>query len=175
MGLLSNRYAKAWLDFATEKGKADEMYAGVKSLLVQLEMHPEILPVLENPAVNSEQKQQLLITAAGQASDVYARCITLLAENNRMGEVLWIARQFVVLYRKQNHLSEAIVTSASAVDDEVAKELKKWIEQELQGQVELHWKENPALIGGFILEVEGKRWDASIKNQLEVLRKNLSN
>lgn len=175
MGLLSNRYAKAWLDFATEKGKADEMYSAVKSLLVQLEMHPEILPVLENPAVSSVQKQQLLITAAGQTSDVYTRCITLLAENKRMGEVRWIARQFVLQFRKQNHLSEAIVTSASAVDDQVSNDLKKWIEKELQGQVELHWKENPDLIGGFILEAEGKRWDASIKNQLEVLRKNLSN
>lgn len=175
MGLLSNRYAKAWLAYATENGSAEQMYTDVKSLLLQLELQPGILSVLENPAVSTDQKLQLLLTAGGKSSDAYKKCIRLLSENGRMAEVLWVGRQFVDLYRKQHHLSEATIISAGAIDVQVAEELKKWIERELEGQVELHWKENPDLIGGFVLEVEGKRWDASIRNQLEVLRKNLSN
>ncbi len=78
------------------------------------------------------------------------------------------------IYRKENHISQAQVTTASALPDEQMEKLRKLVASSFKGEkLEFSEKVDPELIGGFIIDVDSVRMDASISNELEQLRQTL--
>ena len=47
------------------------------------------------------------------------------------------------------------------------------LQSKLGGIIELETEINPNIIGGYILQIEDNRWDASVKGQLQNIKNNL--
>lgn len=78
----------------------------------------------------------------------------------------FIANSFITLYRKQNNLIQAKLSTAAALTPDTEAKLRALVESKTNGTVEFTSEIEPDLIGGFVLEYDTYRLDASVKRQL---------
>jgi F-type H+-transporting ATPase subunit delta len=174
MGLIARRYAKAILDFAESRNESDLVLTQLKQLRESFKQVPELTNLMENPTVSEKTKKGILIQASGKnAGSVLEESIDLLIENKRLQDILWIAIQYNELYNLKNNIHEVVLTTSTGLDSPTEKSLINWIEREVQGKVELTRVKDEKILGGFILDVDCNRWDASLSTSLSDLKKNL--
>ncbi len=78
------------------------------------------------------------------------------------------------IYRTENHISQAVVTTASNLGEQQMKKIRELVKNAFKGSVlEFSESVNPDLIGGFVIDVDSVRMDASVSNELEQLRQTL--
>jgi F-type H+-transporting ATPase subunit delta len=96
-----------------------------------------------------------------------------LASKQREHYLQEVAEEFVLQYRFHNQISQVRVISAAPLTPELLKGIQEKLEQSSIGfsNVEVITKIDPNLIGGFVIEYEGNVYDASIKHQLELMKK----
>lgn len=172
-GLIPRRYAKALLEFAQEKGQDKQLYSLMKTLAGSFAAEPQLCEVVGNPFVAAKEKIALLTTAAGAtaADSCFSDFLKLLVDNNRIALVRQAALAYLSLYRKANNIYKVEIITASQFPDEEMKRLKDLINRQVKGAtVEYDTKVDPSLIGGFIVNIDSERLDASIKNELKQLR-----
>ena len=166
-GLIPVRYAKALLDFAHETKSVDKVYGEAKLLTLMFMKMGELRLVLENPVLQTSEKRQLILNAAGgKTSKAFEKFTDLLLKNNREGQIQNIMLKFIDLYRIQKNIRYGKLTTASAVDKSTEERLMALVTDKVGGTLELEKVIDPAILGGFMLEVDDVRWDASIFGQL---------
>ena len=84
-----------------------------------------------------------------------------------------IASSYITLYREQKNIIHGRLITAAAVSPETEAKMKRMVERKTQGTVEFLTEVNPDIIGGFILEYDTYRMDASVKSQLNSILKKL--
>ena len=147
-GPISRRYALALLKYVIETGHGEEVYAQVKALLEDPDAAPQ--PLCED----------------------LQRFSALLIRNGRMPEVKRIFRSFIRLYDERHDIHLAHLKTA--VDSPALQaRLEAFVRDKIGGRVEFRTEVDPALIGGFVLEVDDYRLDASVSHQLEDIRRQL--
>lgn len=179
-GLVPNRYAKALYKFALEKGQAERVYEIMKQLASAFAGQPKLRQTVANPFVPVEDKTKLLMTAGGADSKTdacFADFLRLLHENNRMDLIREMALSYETLYRKENNIYKVNVITATKLPDDELKRLRDLVEKHLNGaSMEFSESIDPDLIGGFVININSERLDASLSNELKQLRlKLLSN
>ena len=175
-GIVATRYAKAIYEFALEKGKEDAVYEHFDLLIKNFIKLPELKAVLKDPTISGEQKAKLLLTACGDnADETLRKIIYLILKNGRIDYVESIAIDYRAYYRKAKGIVIAHLTSVEATDKKVKENLEKIISRITNKQVEFRTETDPDIIGGFILEIENNRLDASVKDQLNRMRLDLIN
>ncbi|MDR2475484.1 MAG: F0F1 ATP synthase subunit delta [Bacteroidales bacterium] len=173
-GKIATRYAKALLEHATEKHQEDRLYEEMKTLASSFALQPGLQHVLENPTIKAEDKQTLITTAAGitvgEAFDAFVR---LVLKNGRETSCHSIALLYQRLYRLQKKVVGGRLISAQEIDNAAKERLKTIIKKNTGYNVDFSTQIDTSLIGGFILDVENTRLDASISNQLKEIQKQL--
>ena len=145
-GVISRRYATALLKYVTESGHGEQVYAQVKALLADPDSAPKPL---------CEELQ---------------RFTALLLKNGRMPLVKLIFNSFLRQYEAQAGIHVARLTTA--VDSPALQEkLRAFVLEKIGGTVDFRSEVDPDLIGGFVLDVDGCRMDASVARQLGDIRK----
>lgn len=172
-GLIPRRYAKAILEFAAERHEDRRIYDIFKRLVASFNAQPELNATMANPFVSDADKQALLRTAAGVTDDdaVFDDMVKLLVANHRIDCVRDIALAYLRLYRKAHEIYKVEVVSAAPLSPDEDKRLRAIIESHLNGAgMEYETRVSPDLIGGFVVDIDSERLDASVRNQLEQLR-----
>lgn len=174
-GLIPRRYAKALYKFALEHGSTPKVYEEMKRVIHSFESNPSLQKTLSNPFVKNEDKAALLKGAAGdQVENDYLGFIRLLLKMHREDYALLIALAYRDLYREENRISQVRITTAVALPSAEGEKLRQMVEKAFPGRVlEFSENVNPDLIGGFVIDVDDSRMDASISNEIEQLRLNL--
>jgi len=173
-GLIPTRYAKALLDFSKEAGMDKQVYSHMKNLAKNFIVFPEIKKVLENPIIDIETKRNLIITSAGiDVCDAFRKFVDLVIQNKRERSILLIALKFRDIYREQNNIHYAKLTTVTKWEAEAVEKVKRIILNGRPGAVEFHYVVDAAIIGGFIIEYECNLLDASILGQLKMVKKKL--
>lgn len=171
-GLIPSRYAKALYKFAVQTGKADNVYEVMKSLTSAFEQNPDFNKVLANPFVSNDDKKRLLESAGGpDASDIYRGFVKLIIDNKREMFAQEMALAYRDIYRKANNISQVSIVTAVQMPEAEMDKLKAVVQKSFPTQkLEYTYSINPDIIGGFIINVDSVRMDASISNELEQLR-----
>lgn len=175
-GLIPRRYAKALYKFALEKGQDKPVYGLMQNLVSAFAADVKLQQVMSNPFINNDDKRSLLIIAAGAdaSHDCFADFVKLLIQNKRIASMRSIALAYLSIYRKANNIYLVEVVSASDIDADLQSRLKSLIEKHLNGgTMEFSQRVAPELIGGFVVNIDSQRLDASIQNELKQLRLNL--
>ncbi|MBR1934520.1 MAG: F0F1 ATP synthase subunit delta [Muribaculaceae bacterium] len=171
-GLIPNRYAKALYKLAVERGDDATVYARMKQLDSSYAAEPQLKKAVANPFLDAADKTKLLLSAAGAGNDEStARFVPLVIKNNRVAFMRAIALSYIKLYRERNDIARVEVVTATAVASDVIDHIVDVVKNQLNGKtIELTQRVDPALIGGFTVNVDSMVLDASVKNQLEKLR-----
>jgi F-type H+-transporting ATPase subunit delta len=171
VGIVSTRYAKAIYKFAAARGEETRLDEEMKMLSKQFVALPELNKVLENPIVPSGEKIKLLTVAVGEtASETCKNVFRVVVENGRASYMQHIALIYGQVYRKEKNIVLVNLTTVVPPTEEEKKSMVKLISNGRIERVDFATKTNADIIGGFILEVEDLRLDASVKNQLNTMK-----
>ena len=168
IGVISVRYARALLKSATDAKQESVVYQEMMLLAKSFIDVPALRHTIDNPMLAKEKKQMLLVTAAGgdTASSLTQAFIALVLKEDRENMIQFMANSYVTLYRKQKNIIRGKLTTAAVVTAETERKMRTMVEQRTQGTVEFEAEVDPDIIGGFILEYDTFRMDASVKSQL---------
>ena len=175
-GLIPHRYARALYKFAGESNNCQTVYAEMKNVIDAFRSNSQLEKVLSNPFVDREDKKTLLLSAAGKTpGEDYKRFVSLILDHRREEFAYLMALAYRDIYRKENNISQVTVTTAAELPQSEISKLKALVERSFpQRTFEYQYAVNPDLIGGFVIDVDSTRMDASISSELEQLRQNLS-
>ena len=169
-GVISHRYAKVFYKFASERKEEDLLREELKLLSEQFLALPLLQKTLNDPTISSAAKIDLLTTACGKdISDTCSKALRLIVENKRTQYIRPVLLIYEEVYRKAKGLVAMKLISAEPASSDVKNQLVDLVKKD-NAQVEFITETNEDLIGGFILEVNGLRLDASIRNLLDKLR-----
>lgn len=175
-GLIPRRYAKALYKVAVQKSAAADIYDLMSTLASSFAGNDRLEPTIANPFVKDAEKINLLNTAAGDSdksrADLFNDFLKLLVKNKRIDLIRATALAYLDLYRKANNIFIVDVTSAAPMSDDELARIRKAIADQLpaDADIRLNTTVDPDLIGGFVVSLDNKRLDASIKNELKQLR-----
>lgn len=175
-GLIPRRYAKALYKVAVERKCDIRMYLLMQNLSAAFDQNHDLYRMAANPFVTAKDKSVILTTAARatSADTSFADFLKLLEKNGRIDLIGQIAHSFVILYRKERNIRSVHVVSATKLDPDVEQRIRRLVEKHLNGgTLEFSTEVDPAIIGGFIVNVDNERLDASLRNSLKELRLSL--
>ncbi len=171
-GLISRRYAKALLEYAAAQDAAGDTYRRMKILMESLRRVPKLHETLESPVVSPKRKIRLIVEAAGGGeAPVVERFARLVLKEERTRELFDIAYSYVTLYRRVHNISVVELTSAVEMPAEALDRIRRDVESRTHGTVEFRSRIDPAIEGGLILQIDDMRMDASVRGQVERVRR----
>ena len=174
IGVISVRYARALLKGATDEKIEDAVYAEMQQLAKSYVEVPQLRFTIDNPMLSKDKKETLLLTAVGKnPSPLTKTFIQLVLKEDRESVMQFIANSYVTLYRQQKNVIRGRLITAAAVSPATEQKMRQMVESKTNGTVEFETEVNPDIIGGFILEYDTYRMDASVKAQLNSILKQL--
>jgi F-type H+-transporting ATPase subunit delta len=164
-------YARALFEVATEHDKLDLVRDELGQFADALADSRELQTFLFSPYFSTEEKKDGLHKAVTGADESVANFLELLLENHRMPVVFRVRRDFDGLWQEANKLLSVQITSAIELDPSIAERIGEEIGRQTGRTVQLTSAVDPDVIGGIVLRVGNSILDASIRNRLENLRK----
>jgi F-type H+-transporting ATPase subunit delta len=169
----ASRYAKSLIDLSVELNSLEDMRNDMVLIEHVIRKNSELEAVLSNPIIPLNKKAGILTNLFGtkvhQATKTFMQ---LVVSKGRSAILFETAKQFVLQYNKIKGIVTADVISAIELTDANRAEIVTLVKGQVgANQVILNEKVDPKLIGGFVLTVGDRQFDASISNSLNKLRK----
>jgi len=167
------RYAKSLLDLSIENGTLDKTYNDMEVVSSALESR-ELYLLFKSPIIKADKKVAVVKAIfADKVDKLTLGFMELITNKGREAHLPEIVNSYIDQYKKHNNITKVNVTTAVEMTSEARAELEK----ALQGssitaqKVEINTNVNEDLIGGFVIEVGDKLYDASVKHKLSKIRK----
>jgi F-type H+-transporting ATPase subunit delta len=173
-GVIAVRYARALLKSAVDLKQEDVVYHEMMSLAKSYIQVKQLRFTIDNPMLAKDKKLALLRTACGgDLTKLTTGFLQLVLKENRENILQFMATSYITLYRKQKNITRGTLITATAVTPQVEEKMKKMVESKTHGTVEFNTEVDPSIIGGFILEYDTYRMDASVKTKLSKILQEL--
>jgi F-type H+-transporting ATPase subunit delta len=170
---ISVRYSRAIFQSALEKKILDKVYQNMIFISEICKMK-ETKEFLHSPIIIPSKKEDIFHKMlGGNVEKIILSLIDLIVKNGRESFLPAIARVFIHETKKYKGITESVLTTAVKVDDNVRKQITDLISEVFKTKVELKESIDPEIIGGFILQIDDNYIDASIKNKLRKIKKEL--
>jgi len=170
---ISVRYAKAAFETALEKGMMKEVGEDM-AIILTVSHSPDFRAFAGNPAIPPSKKKEIFHKAfENKLNPVTFSLTDLVITNGRESYLAAIARNFIALSRKELGITNAEVTTAVEITEQLRSTLKKVISDTFNTKAEIKEFVDPALIGGFIVRIEDNLFDASVKTKLKKIGKEM--
>ncbi|MBP2283664.1 F-type H+-transporting ATPase subunit delta [Flavobacterium sp. CG_23.5] len=169
------RYATAILDLANSKGVAEVVNNDMKLIASTINGNLELSTFIQNPTLKVEVKEKALLEVFAGIDVVTQGLFHLLFENKRFEILEGIATEYSKLSDVMNGIEVAKVTTAIPMDDALEAKVKAKIATLSDKKITIENIVDASIIGGFILRIGDKQYNASIANRLQVLKRELSN
>ena len=171
---LARVYSDALFGAAMEQGKLDLMREQLGEFADALEAHRDLEVFFFSPYFSSREKKDGIDKVLQGPDQSFVNFLKVLIDHHRMPVIFRIRRKFEALWREENRLLPVEVTSAVELDDEVARQIQERIERQTARTVELTRHVDDSILGGLVVRVSNMILDASIRNQLERLRRQVA-
>ena len=170
---ISVRYAKALFQSASEKQILEQVYHDMELLSETCKLD-DFKYMLVLPSLKASQKSKFAMSVfENKVSGISISLINLVIRNKREKYLPGIARFFRDLYRETKGIRSATLLTAQPVDESAMKGIKELIRTAYDAEVDLTSAIDSDLIGGFVLNIEGMQYDASVASNLKKIKKQL--
>ena len=167
-------YSRALFEAASENDVLDRIHEELAEVDDVLREDRELQLFFFSPYFNSEEKKEAIRRVIDGADERLLNFLELLAERHRMPLLTRIRRQFDAMWAEENRLLPVSVTSAVDLDESLVKEIGDRIQDQTGRRVELSSNVDPEVLGGLVVRVGNMVLDASVRNRLEQLRKQVA-
>ena len=169
------RYAKAILEIADSKGVASEVSADMTLIATTITGNSELTHFIQNPLIKTDTKKNVVLEVFASVNPVTQSLFHLLLENKRFEILAAIAVEYNNLFDVMNGVEIAKVTTAFPMDEALEAKVLAKIATFSDKKVTIENTVDASIIGGFILRIGDKQYNASVANRLHVLKRELSN
>ncbi len=167
---LASRYAKSLLDLAIEQNQLEVTLKDMQLLSSVCHQSRDFVNMLRSPVIKGDKKIAIINAVIGgqleaQLSKAF---INLLVNKGREANLPEIATAFIAQYQTLKNIRTVKLTTATPISDAVKEAIRSKVVTLLSADSTIELKEevNPDLIGGFVLQMDDKLFDASIRRDL---------
>jgi F-type H+-transporting ATPase subunit delta len=175
-GRIAVRYAKALFLSAREKDLLDEVRADMELVQATVTGIDAIASLLESPVVETRKKTDILVSLfEGKVVDLSLDFVRMVTGNGREEYFYAICRHYIELYKEEKGIKIARIETVQPLTPDLREAFVSVITEAFKAEIELEQEVNESIIGGFVLRVEDKQLDSSVKGKLARIKKELQN
>jgi ATP synthase F1 delta subunit len=167
-------YSRSLFEVAKEHGNLDRIRDELAVFADALAQNRDLAVFFFSPYFSTQEKEDGLARVVVDADPTFVNFLQVLLENHRLPLIHRIRRQVDVLWDHENKRLPVEVTSAVALDRSVVEALEARIREQTGQNVQLESKVDPDILGGIVLRVGNSILDASVRNRLEQLRREVA-
>ncbi len=169
---VSTRYAESLMGVAEDKKNLDDTTKDVELIISALESSGELFRTMENPIVKPELKLSILTEIfKDKISSDTLEFLRFVIDKDRENLLYDIMKNFMILRDEKLGYANVNLKTAFELDDKEREELIALFNKMLNKKIKLKYSVDPEIIGGFVAAVGDTVYDASLKHQLSLLRK----
>src|SRR3954466_8848622 len=167
-------YARSLFEVAREQDKLDELREQLGQFAAAPGGDHNLQVFFFSPYFSTTEKQDGLERAIDGADPILVNFLKLLIENHRMPVLFRVRRAYAAMWEEANKLLPVSVTSAVELDITTISQIGDRIAEQTGRKVELSSTVEPDILGGIVVRVGNAVLDASVRNRLEQLRKQVA-
>jgi F-type H+-transporting ATPase subunit delta len=167
-------YARALFEVAEEHDLLDSVHDELTQFADALSDNRQLAVFFFSPYFSTEEKKEGLKKAVTGAEPVFMNFLEALIERHRMPAIFRIKDRYQDMWEDARDLLPVQVTSAVELDESTVASIGERIGEQTKRTVELKSSVDPDILGGIVLRVGNVILDASIRNRLEQLRKQVA-
>ena len=172
---LADTYAQALLDNAPDSTRAEELAEELDAIVQLLDECEEFDTLLTRAMLNKEQREGIVDRVfTGRVSELTEAFVTVLARRDRLEVFRPSAAMFRTLLNIRNGLLEVHATTATPLDPQRHAEIAKMISEQLDSEIILIDHVDPEMLGGVVIRVGDRVFDASLSASIEKLSNRLA-
>jgi F-type H+-transporting ATPase subunit delta len=172
----ASRYAKSLIDLSTENNALESLRGDMILVEEVINGSSELEAILKNPIVPLDKKSAILEQIfGGKVHEITKAFLKLLVSKGRAAILFATAKAFNLQYNFIKGIITAEVSSATELTADSKTEIEALVKKETgANEVIIKERVDEKLIGGFVLKVGDKQFDASISSSLNKLKKEFS-
>jgi F-type H+-transporting ATPase subunit delta len=173
---VANRYAKALADVIMERGQTLAVSDEITAFAQLVEQSPELRDVFASPVIALDRKKAVLneLLARLQFRPTTSNFLQLLLTNQRLHQIDVVCASLMKELDERAGVMPAEVTTARSLTTQEREHLLHQLEAATGKRVRVHFYTDPEIIGGVVTRVGSVIYDGSIKNQLALMKQQLS-
>jgi F-type H+-transporting ATPase subunit delta len=174
-GSLARRYSRALFQLAKETGSEELVGTEIEQFNAAYNSS-ELQKVLTNPAFNVDMRRKILtqVAQSQQLSALSVRFLSLLLDRDRLAHLAGVASRYRRLLNDAKGRVDAKVISASPLEPAMVEQVRSRLRGISGKEVILQQQVDANLLGGLMVELEGKVYDGSIRSQLEKMKQRIA-
>jgi F-type H+-transporting ATPase subunit delta len=169
------RYAKAIFEIAIEENAIENVFTDMNIIDSLSNDSLDFRNLLTNSQIKYQDKKNAILSLIESYSGLTVKLIDLLINNKRVYIVNDIAKSFIQLYNRHNDIKEAVVITATPINKDLEEKILSKINVADIKSINLKNIVDPSILGGFIIRFDGKEYNASVKQNLNNLKTELTN
>lgn len=171
---ITNRYASALLSQADESNQFEQVTSDIELIHDTIAGSKELKVVLESPVISEEKKLSILNELfSSRVSKESMNFLRLVVEKKREEFLFAITKRVLEHRDEKMNIAPASVTTAFALDESDKEQFQESMENYTGKKIRASYKVDENIIGGFLIKIKDKMLDASILQQLNILKKRL--
>ncbi len=172
--LAARRYAKSLHEIAKERNASADVAADMELISSTIEQSRDLRVVLRSPIIKTDKKLSILNAIfSGEIGSISLHFLGLIAKKKRENLLAGIAASYMELYREEQGIVSAEITTAVPLIPLGRKKAIEMIGKWGGKSVELEEKVDPSIIGGFLIRLGDQQYDDSISGRLQDMRRTL--
>ncbi|NOZ47522.1 MAG: ATP synthase F1 subunit delta [Chlorobi bacterium] len=171
---INTRYAKAFFKLIIEKNSLDQALNDMSDVYSVFNEVESLSAILEDPVLGTFKKINVIQSVfKNKISELSLSFLNLIVKNKRSSHIKDIIRNFLNLVKKHQGIKSIVLTTAHTLEEKQKEKIKVLIKNEVNSKIDLTEVVNSNIIGGFILRIEDLQYDASVKAELQKVKKKL--
>ena len=170
--LISDRYASALYDLASEKKLVDVVLDDLLFIQSMIKNNKDLKLVIKSHLIKSNDKLEILqnILKSKNPNELSSTFLKVLSKNKRFQKTVDIISQFKNINAQKRGDVLADITSAEKLSNEQQDNIKEQLRTILGDKLSLSYKVDEQIIGGLIIKVGSKMIDTSLSNKINKLK-----
>lgn len=174
MSVVGDRYAESLFDLAKEENKVTQYLDDIKLVGEVLDSDPQIVQFFNHVLIENDKKIQLLDQSfKGNVDQYVLNFLKLLVQSRRIRYIDDIVKSYINLSNQYLGIEEGMIYTPYELTDQQIQDIEKAISQKENKKVTLKVYIDPSLLGGIKVQIANRIYDGTIKNKVEMLKKEL--
>ena len=169
------RYAKALFDLSIEKENIEQVIEDMMLVHDVCKANKDFILLLANPVVRTDKKLAIIHEIFNKHLQKMSMLfLDIITKAGRENFIDLIAEQYTILYKQHKGIITTTLQTVIKIDDTIKDQLISLLEKQTNADIELTEELDERLIGGFVFKYDNLEYDASIRKQIQRLKKDFA-
>lgn len=168
----ATRYAQAVFELARDANGLDALEQDFLKFDAAWSASSDLRAAARSPLIEPDEKARALVAVAAKLglSELGRNLLGVTAQNRRAAELPGVISSFRALLARHRGARQVEIVSAKPLSAAEQASILEALSTQLGAKVEAETRVDESLIGGFVVRVGSRQFDASVKSKLDALR-----